>query len=172
MCNGWYFNFLCLSLIFCPSWHCKNKIILIGFWYCYYMYIVSQFQSVKICQNYFNCWQAIALNFLNSLFCFFFKWDLGVDAVSSFLIAVLYKYTCVLFIFPHPFLVCSILCWFLLLFFFLWSVINTTGMPCIFIENSYKLKTYTTTSTSLSIVRETCNYQGIWTKYLYIPVCT
>lgn len=117
VCNGWYFNFLCLSLIFCPSWHCKNKIILIGFWYCYYMYIVSQFQSVRICQNYFNCWQAIALNFLNSLFCFFFLSGIWVWMQFHH-----FSYLfCVLFIFPHPFLVCSILCWFLLLFFFFYG---------------------------------------------------
>lgn len=118
VCNGWYFNFLCLSLIFCPSWHCKNKIILIGFWYCYYMYIVSQFQSVRICQNYFNCWQAIALNFLNSLFCFFFfKWDLGVDAVSSFLIAVL----CIVYFSSSIFGVFNTLLIFVVVFFFFYG---------------------------------------------------
>lgn len=62
-----------------------------------------------------------------------------MDAVSSFLIAVL----CIVYFSSSIFGVFDTLLIFVVVFF-LWSVINTTGMPCIFIENSL-LKTYTTT---------------------------
>lgn len=55
-----------------------------------------------------------------------------MDAVSSFLIAVL----CIVYFSPSIFGVFDTLLIFVVVFFFLWSVINTTGMPCIFIENS------------------------------------
>lgn len=56
-----------------------------------------------------------------------------MDAVSSFLIAVL----CIVYFSSSIFGVFNTLLIFVVVFFFfLWSVINTTGMPCIFIENS------------------------------------
>lgn len=58
------------------------------------------------------------------VFSFKFYWDLGVGTVSSFLMAVL----CIAY-FPHPFLVFDALLIFVVVVFFLWSMINTTGMP-------------------------------------------
>lgn len=130
------------------------------------MYSVSQFQSVRICQIILTaCWHAIALNFLNSPF---FLWFLvGFGGGCGFIISHGCFVYC-MFIFPHPFLM---LCWFLLLFFFLWSMINTTGMPNglyihwkLIIENLY--------STSLFSVEETwCVIKQVQVSELNISTC-
>lgn len=111
------------------------------------MYSVSQFQSVRICQIILTADMPLLWIFEFPVFPLIFCGSLGVGAVSSFFMAVLRIAD-----FPIHFW-CLMLCWFLLLFF-LWSMINTTGMPNglyihwkLIIENLY--------STSLFSVGET-----------------
>lgn len=107
------------------------------------MYSVSQFQSVRICQIILTADMPLLWIFWIPRFSF----DLGVGAVSSFFMAVL-CIACLFF--PIHFWCFADFC----CCFFLWSMINTTGMPNglyihwkLIIENLY--------STSLFSVGET-----------------
>lgn len=111
------------------------------------MYSVSQFQSVRICQIILTADMPLLWIFWIPRFSFNFLWE--IRGGCGFIISHGCFVYC-MFIFPHPFLM---LCWFLLLFF-LWLMINTTGMPNglyfhwkLIIENLY--------STSLFSVGET-----------------
>lgn len=111
------------------------------------MYSVSQFQSVRICQIILTADMPLLWIFWIPRFSFNFLWEFRGGCGF-----IIFHGCCVLLIFPIHFW-CLMLCWFLLLFF-LWSMINTTGMPNglyihwkLIIENLY--------STSLFSVGET-----------------
>lgn len=87
------------------------------------MYSVSQFQSVRICQIILTADMPLLWIFWIPRFSFNFLWEFRGGC--GFIISRVCFVFCLFF--PIHFW-CLMLCWFLLLFF-LWSMINTTGMP-------------------------------------------